>query len=92
MSGNVEHQMTEICHFVDKFLETYLPLTQRRHSPHAQPLFSNAKALMIVLLQGVLEAASLKQTYRLAAQLSRFLLAATCYHLPLIVTSCQIKS
>jgi transposase len=68
MTSSVDHQMTEIYCFVDEFLKTHPGLAQWRHSPHAQPHFSDAEVLTIALLQGVLEVATLKQTYRLVAQ------------------------
>jgi hypothetical protein len=68
MSSSVEHQMTEIYCFVDDFLKAYPQLAQWRHSPHAQPQFSDTAVLTIAVLQGVLEGATLKQTYRLVAQ------------------------
>jgi transposase len=67
MSANVEHQMTELYCFVDDFLKAHPRLAQWRHSPHAQPQFSDAEVLTIALLQGALEVATLKQTYRLVA-------------------------
>jgi transposase len=68
MSGSVEHQMTEIYCVVDDFLKAHPHLAQWRHSPPAQPRFSDAEVLTIALLQGVVEVATLKQTYRLGAQ------------------------
>ena len=68
MSASVEHQMTEIYCFVDDFLKTHPGLAHWRRSPHAQPQFSDAEVLTLALVQGVLEVATLKQTYRLAAQ------------------------
>ena len=68
MNASVEHQMTEIYCFVDDFLKAHPPLAQWRRSPHAQPRFSDAEVLTIALVQGVLEVATLKQTYRLIAQ------------------------
>jgi hypothetical protein len=68
MSASVEHQMTEIYCFVADFCKTYPQLAQWRHSPHAQPPFSDAETLTIALLQGVFEVAPLKQTYRLVAR------------------------
>jgi IS5 family transposase len=68
MSASVEHQMTEIYCFVDDFVKAHPQLAHWRHSPHAQPRFSDAEVLTIALLQGVLEVATLKQTYRLVAQ------------------------
>jgi transposase len=60
--------MTEIYCFVDDFLKAHPQLAQWRHSPHAQPRFSDAEVLTLALLQGVLEVATLKQPYRLVAQ------------------------
>src|SRR5712692_4514553 len=42
-------------------------LAHWRHSPHAQPQFSDAEVLTVALLQGVFEVATLKQTSRLVA-------------------------
>jgi transposase len=53
---------------VDEFLKAHPRLAHWRHSPHAQPRFSDAEVLTIALLQGVVEVATLKQTYRLVAQ------------------------
>jgi transposase len=60
--------MTEIYCFVDDCLKAHPALAQWRHSPHAQPRFSDAEVLTIALVQGVLEVATLKQTYRLVAE------------------------
>ena len=68
MSASVEHQMTEVYCFVDDFLKAHPQLAQWRHSSHARPRFSDAEVLTIALVQGVLEVATLKQTYRLVAQ------------------------
>jgi transposase len=68
MGVSIEHQMIELYCFVDEFLKTHPRLAQWRHSPHAQPQFSDAEVLTIALLQGVFEVATLKQTYRLVAQ------------------------
>ena len=68
MGASIEHQMTELYCFVDEFLKIHPRLAQWRHSPHAQPQFSDAEVLTIALLQGVFEVATLKQTYRLVAQ------------------------
>jgi hypothetical protein len=54
--------MTELYCFVDEFLEQHPALAHWRHSPHAQPHFSDAEVLTIALLQGVFEVATLKQT------------------------------
>src|SRR5215212_5855509 len=42
--------MTEIYCSVGDFLKTHPPLAQRRHSPHAQPRFSDAEVLTIALV------------------------------------------
>jgi transposase len=68
MGVSIEHQMIELYCFVDEFLKTHPRLAHWRHSPHAQPQFSDAEVLTIALLQGVFEVATLKQTYRLVAQ------------------------
>jgi transposase len=68
MGSSIEHQMIELYCFVDEFLKQHPALAHWRHSPHAQPQFSDAEVLTIALVQGVLEVASLKQTYRLVAQ------------------------
>jgi hypothetical protein len=68
MGASIEHQMIELYCFVDEFFKTPPRLAQWRHSPYAQPQFSDAEVLTIALLQGVFEVATLKQTYRLVAQ------------------------
>jgi transposase len=68
MATSIEHQMIELYCFVDEFLKAHPQLAHWRHSPHAQPQFSDAEVLTIALLQGVFEVATLKQTYRLVAQ------------------------
>jgi len=68
MGASIEHQMTELYGFVDDFLKAHPKLAHWRHSPHAQPPFSDAEVLTIALLQGVFAVATLKQTYRLVAQ------------------------
>src|SRR5207247_9717649 len=67
MMKSVDYHMTEIYCFVDEFFKGHARLAQWRRSPHAQPAFSDAEVLTIALLQGVLEVATLKQTYRLVA-------------------------
>ena len=42
MGVSIEHQMIELYCFVDEFLKTHPRLAQWRHSPHAQPQFSEA--------------------------------------------------
>jgi len=68
MTQSIDEHMTEIYYFVDEFFKAHPALAQWRRSPHAQPQFSDAEALTIALLQGVLEVATLKQTYRLVAR------------------------
>ena len=68
MGISIEHHMIELYCFVDEFLKRHPALAHWRHSPHAQPQFSDAEALTIALLQGVFEVATLKQTHRLIAQ------------------------
>jgi hypothetical protein len=60
--------MIELYCVVDDFFKTPPHLAQWRHSPYAQPQFSDAEVLTIALLQGVFEVATLKQPYRLVAQ------------------------
>src|SRR3989442_5282483 len=68
MKNSVNDTMLRIYCFVDEFLKTQPVVAQWRHSPHAQPHFSDAAVLTIALVQGVLEVATLKQTYRLVVQ------------------------
>jgi hypothetical protein len=68
MSASIDHQMIELYCFVDEFLKRHPALAHWRHSPHAQPHFSDAEVLTIALLQGVFEVATLKQTDRLVAR------------------------
>jgi transposase len=68
MDISVDHQMTEIYCFVDEFFKTHPALARWRHSPQAQPQFSDAEVLTMALLQGVFAVATLKQTYRLVAR------------------------
>ena len=68
MMRSVDYHMTAIYCFVDEFFKGHARLAQWRRSPHAQPQFSDAEVLTVALLQGVLEVATLKQTYRLVAQ------------------------
>jgi len=60
--------MIELYCVVDDFLKAHPRLAPWRHSPLAQPQFSDAEVLTIALLQGVFEVATLKPTYRLVAQ------------------------
>jgi transposase len=68
MGTSIAQQMIELYCFVDDFFKTHPQLAHWRHSPHAQPQFSDAEVLTIALVQGVFEVATLKQTYRLVAQ------------------------
>jgi transposase len=68
MTTSIEPQMIELYWFVDDFCKTHPRLAHWRHSPHAQPQFSDAEVLTMALLQGVFEVATLKPTYRLVAQ------------------------
>jgi transposase len=68
MTTSVNDSMLTIYCFVDEFLKHHPAVGQWRHSPHAHPQFSDAEVLTVALLQGVLEVATLKQTYRLVAQ------------------------
>lgn len=68
MGTRREHQMIELYYFVDECLKPQPALAHWRHSPHAQPQFSDAEGLTIALWQGVFEVATPKQTYRLVAQ------------------------
>ncbi|MBV9679905.1 MAG: IS982 family transposase, partial [Acidobacteriaceae bacterium] len=52
----------------DDFLLARSALARWRRSPHQAPAFTDAEVLTMALLQGCLEVASLKQTYRLVAQ------------------------
>jgi len=65
MDNSVDQHMTEIYYFVDEFFKGHPRLAQWRHSPHAQPQFSDAEVLTVALLQGVFAVATLRQTYRL---------------------------
>jgi hypothetical protein len=67
MTKSIDDALLTIYCFVDEFLKTQPALAQWRRSPYAQPPFSDAEVLTIALLQGVLEVATLKQTYRLVA-------------------------
>ena len=63
-----EHQLIELYGFVDDFLTAHPTLAPWRHSPHAQPQFSEAEVLTMAWLQGVFAGATRKQPYRLVAQ------------------------
>jgi IS5 family transposase len=64
---SIEDQLTRLYVFVDDFCQTRPDLAAWRHSPHQQPVFSDAEVLTLALMQSWLEVASLKQTYRLIA-------------------------
>jgi hypothetical protein len=53
---------------VDDFFKSHPHLAQWRHSPYAQPRFSEAEVLTIALVQGGFAVATLTQPYRLVAQ------------------------
>ena len=67
MSHSVDQHMTEIYYFVAECCKSPPALAHWRHSPHAQPQFSDAEVLSVARLQGVFEVATLKQPYRLVA-------------------------
>lgn len=67
MDNSVDQHMTEIYYFGDEFFKGHPLLAHWRHSPHAQPQFSDAEVVPGALLQGVFAVATLKQTYRLVA-------------------------
>ncbi len=67
MSHSIEHRMTEIYSFVDDYFKAHPRCAAWRRSPHARPKFSDAEVLTISLLQGSLQVATWKQTYRLVA-------------------------
>lgn len=68
MGTSIEQQMIELYCVVDDSFKTHPQLAQWRHSPYAQPQFSDAEVLTIALWQRGFEVATLKQTYRLVAQ------------------------
>jgi hypothetical protein len=68
LETSIEHQMTELYCVVEEFLKAHPGLAPWRHSPHAQPHFSDAEVLTLALWQGGCEVATLKPTYRLVAQ------------------------
>src|SRR5712692_10841699 len=67
MDNSVDQHMTEIYYFVDEFFKGHPRLAHWRHSPHAQPQFSDAAVRTVALRQGVFAVATLKQTSRLVA-------------------------
>ena len=50
MGTSREHQMIELYCVVDDFFKTHPQLAQWRHSPYAQPQFSDAEVLTIATL------------------------------------------
>jgi len=58
--------MTETYCFVDDCLQA-LPALCIGRSPHSRPRFADAEVITIALLEGSLQVATLKQTYRLVA-------------------------
>lgn len=59
--------MTEIYTFVDDYLKAHPGCAGWRRSPHAQPRFTDSEVITLALLQGALQVATLKQTYRMVA-------------------------
>jgi hypothetical protein len=62
MGTSIEQQMTELYCLVDEVLKAYPALAHWRHSPPAQPHFSDAEVLTLALVQGAFAVATLKQT------------------------------
>lgn len=65
MSQSIKHQMTEIYTFVDDYLKAHPGCAAWRQSPDARPRCTDAEVITIALLQGALQVAGLKQTFRL---------------------------
>ncbi len=66
--SSIVDQLTTLYVFMDDFLLTHSALAPWRRSPHHAPAFTDAEVLTMALLQGCLQVASLKQTYRRVAQ------------------------
>jgi hypothetical protein len=66
--ASIVEQMTAVYVFVDDYLQAHPAQTQWRRSPHHDPLFTDAEAISIGLLQGCLGVATLKQTYHFVAE------------------------
>lgn len=61
--SSIVDSLTEMYVFVADFLAQHPNLANWRHSPNAQPAFTDAEVLTIGLMQGVFGVATLKQTY-----------------------------
>lgn len=69
---SIEHTMTVIYYLVDNYLLKHPRVAQWRGSNNpALPSFSDAETLTVALLQGPLEAQSLKQTWKLVNEYHR---------------------
>src|SRR5437870_1559675 len=69
---SIKHTMTVIYYLVDNYLLKHPRVAQWRNSNNAvQPNFSDAEVLTVALLQGPLEAQSLKQTWKLVNEYHR---------------------
>ena len=68
MATSIEHQMTEIYCFIDDYLKAHPRSASWRRSQHSCPRFTDAEVLTLALLQGALQVATLKQTYRLVSK------------------------
>lgn len=67
MTKSIDEKMTEIYCFVDDYLKAHPRCAGWRRSPHSRPRFADAEVITLALLQGSLQVASLKQTYRMVA-------------------------
>ena len=76
--SSIDDSLTALYVFVDDFLQARPDLAAGRHSPNRHPAFSDAEVLTVALLQSDLQAASLKQTYRLIAANSRAAFPRLC--------------
>jgi len=63
--SSIEHQMTEIYCFIDDYLKAHPQRAGGRRSPNSRPPFTDAEVLTVVLLQGSVGCATLKQAYLL---------------------------
>jgi transposase len=65
--ASIVEQMTAVYVFVDDYLQAHPADARWRHSPHADPAFSDAEVITLGLLQGCLGVATLKRTYQFVA-------------------------
>lgn len=65
---SITEQMTTLYVLVDDFLKARPTLWAWRRSPNNAPAFTDAEVLTVALMQGCLEVATLKQTYRIIAE------------------------